>query len=136
NLRLKDGETQVLAGLISREDRYSANRVPGVGDLPIVGRLFSNTNDTRNRTEIMLLITPHLARALTRPEAGTVEFAAGTEAATGTPRLGGAPLAPIPAEPQPQPQPDTQGQPAIPQQQQPPTGGTLVPFGGVKPAPQ
>ena len=138
NLRLKDGETQVLAGLISREDRYSANRVPGMGDLPVVGRLFSNTNDTRNRTEIMLLITPHLARALTRPEAGTVEFAAGTEAATGTPRLGGAPLAPIPVEQQPQaPQPDTSGQPAVPQQQQqPPTGGTLVPFGGVKPAPQ
>ncbi|HEY1289209.1 MAG TPA: secretin N-terminal domain-containing protein, partial [Burkholderiales bacterium] len=137
-LRLKDGETQVLAGLISREDRYSANRVPGMGNLPIVGRLFSNTNDTRNRTEIMLLITPHLARALQRPEAGTVEFAAGTEAATGTPRLGGAPIAPIPVEQQPQPQqqPDAQGQPAIPQQQQPPAGGTLVPFGGVKPAPQ
>jgi len=138
NLRLKDGETQVLAGLISREDRYSANRVPGMGELPVVGRLFSNTNDTRNRTEIMLLITPHLARALMRPEAGTVEFAAGTEAATGTPRLGGAPLSPIPVEQQPQPQPqqpETQGAPAIPQQQ-PPTGGTLVPFGGVKPAPQ
>jgi general secretion pathway protein D len=137
NLRLRDGETQVLAGLISREDRKSADRVPGLGELPIVGRLFSSTNDTRNRTEIMLLITPHLARALTRPEAGTVEFAAGTEASTGVPRLGGAPLAPIPAEPQPQGQtPDASGAPAVPQQQQPPTGGTLVPFGGVKPAPQ
>jgi general secretion pathway protein D len=139
NLRLKDGETQVLAGLISREDRYSANRVPGMGELPIVGRLFSNTNDTRNRTEIMLLITPRLARALARPDASTVEFAAGTEASTGVPRLGGAPIAPIPVEPQPQsPTPDTSGAPAIPQQQQqqPPTGGTLVPFGGVKPTPQ
>ena len=48
---------------------------------------------------------------------------------------GGAPLAPIPVEPQPQ-GPDTSGAPAIPQQQPPPTGGTLVPFGGVKPAPQ
>ncbi len=135
-LRLKDGETQVLAGLISREDRRSADRVPGLGELPIVGRLFSSTNDTRNRTEIMLLITPHLARALIRPDASSVEFAAGTEAATGTPRLGGAPIAPIPAEPQPQgPTPDTSGAPVVPQQQ-PPTGGTLVPFGGVKPAPQ
>src|SRR4051794_19621698 len=132
-LRLKDGETQVLAGLISREDRRSADRVPGMGELPIVGRLFSSTNDTRNRTEIMLLITPHLARALIRPDASSVEFAAGTEASTGVPRLGGAPLAPIPAEPQPQGQaPDTSGTPATPPQQQPPpTGGTLVPFGGV-----
>ncbi|MFL6566936.1 MAG: secretin N-terminal domain-containing protein [Burkholderiales bacterium] len=136
-LRLKDGETQVLAGLISREDRRSADRVPGMGELPIVGRLFSNTNDTRNRTEIMLLITPHLARALIRPDASSVEFAAGTEASTGVPRLGAAPLAPIPAEPQPQgPTPETSGAPVIPQQQQPPTGGTLVPFGGVKPTPQ
>jgi general secretion pathway protein D len=133
-LRLKDGETQVLAGLISREDRRSADRVPGLGELPIVGRLFSNTNDTRNRTEIMLLITPHLARALIRPDASSVEFAAGTEASTGVPRLGGAPLAPIPAEPQ-GPTPETSGAPVIPQQQ-PPTGGTLVPFGGVKPTPQ
>jgi general secretion pathway protein D len=135
-LRLKDGETQVLAGLISREDRRSADRVPGLGELPIVGRLFSSTNDTRNRTEIMLLITPHLARALVRPDASSVEFAAGTEASTGVPRLGGAPLAPIPAEPQPGQTPDASGAPVIPQQQQPPTGGTLVPFGGVKPTPQ
>jgi general secretion pathway protein D len=133
NLRLRDGETQVLAGLISREDRRSADRVPGVGELPIIGRLFSNTNETKNRTEIMLLITPRLARALTRPEAGAVEFAAGTEAATGAPRLGAAPLAPI-GEPAPgqQPPPDIAPQP--PQQQVP--GGTLVPFGGVKPTPQ
>src|SRR3954463_543697 len=136
--RLKVGETQGLAGLISREDRRSAARVPGLGELPIVGRLFSSTNDTRNRTEIMLLITPHLARALVRPDASSVEFAAGTEASTGGPRLGGAPLAPIQAEPQGA-TPETSGAPVIPQQQQqqqPPTGGTLVPFGGVKPAPQ
>jgi general secretion pathway protein D len=71
--------------------------VPGLGELPIVGRLFSNTNDTRQPTEIMLLITPRLRARSTRPEAGTVEFAAGTEASTGVPRLGGAPIAPIPA---------------------------------------
>jgi general secretion pathway protein D len=140
NLRLKDGETQVLAGLISREDRRSADRVPGLGELPIAGRLFSNTTDTRNRTEIMLLITPRLARALTRPDAGTVEFAAGTEAATGTPRLGAAPLAPIGGEPtQPPPgAPDTAGAPPPPpqQQQQQQPGQPMLPFGGIKPAPQ
>ena len=87
NLRLRDGETQVLAGLINREDRRSADRVPGLGELPVLGRLFSNTRDTKNRTEIVLLITPRLMRGLTRPEAGSVEFAAGTEASTGVPRL-------------------------------------------------
>ena len=43
-LRLRDGETQVLAGLISDEDRRSANKIPYLGDLPITGRLFSNTD--------------------------------------------------------------------------------------------
>src|SRR6185436_10640093 len=42
SLRLKDGETQVLAGLINDEDRRSANRVPGASQLPLIGRLFSN----------------------------------------------------------------------------------------------
>jgi general secretion pathway protein D len=138
NLRLRDGETQVLAGLINREDRRSADRVPGLGELPVLGRLFSNTRDTKNRTEIVLLITPRLMRQLARPEAGSVEFAAGTEAATGAPRLGAAPFAPVsPAEAPPPgtpPPPESTGAPPVPQQ--PPAGPTLVPFGGVKPAPQ
>jgi len=141
NLRLKDGETQVLAGLISDDDRRSADRVPGLGDLPVAGRLFSHTLDNKTRTEIVLLITPRLVRQLARPEAGAVEFAAGTEAATGAPRLGGeiAPL-PLPVQPQaPQPPiptppgaPDASGLPSIPQ----PSTPQLVPFGGVKPSAQ
>ncbi|HSQ04143.1 MAG TPA: secretin N-terminal domain-containing protein, partial [Burkholderiales bacterium] len=46
-LRLRDGETQVLAGLIQDEERSTANRVPGVGELPVLGRLFSSNLDTR-----------------------------------------------------------------------------------------
>src|SRR3954465_13716113 len=91
NLRLRDGETQVLAGLISDDDRRSADRVPGLGDLPVAGRLFSHTLENNTRTEIVLLITPRLARTLARPDAASVEFAAGTEASTGTPRLRAAP---------------------------------------------
>ena len=75
-LRLRDGETQVLAGLINDEDRRSANRVPGVSQLPLIGRLFSNNNDTVSKTEIVLLITPRLVRTLARPEARATEFAA------------------------------------------------------------
>lgn len=41
-LRLRDGETQLLAGLISRDERSTASRVPGLGDLPVLGRLFSS----------------------------------------------------------------------------------------------
>jgi general secretion pathway protein D len=150
NLRLKDGETQVLAGLISDDDRRTADRVPGLGELPVAGRLFSHTNENNTRTEIVLLITPRLVRTLARPDAGSVEFAAGTEAATGAPRLGGdlpmpafAPTtAPQPPIPTPPGAPDASGLPSIPLPQPgappvaPPQSPPLVPFGGVKPSAQ
>jgi len=50
-----------------------------VGDLPIVGRLFGSQQDTRNKTEVVLSITPHLIRNLQRPPASASEFSAGTE---------------------------------------------------------
>lgn len=82
-LQLKDGETQMLAGLINDEERRTAVKVPGLGDLPIIGRLFSSTSDTANKNEIVLLITPHVVRNLARPEARFEEFLAGTEASIG-----------------------------------------------------
>jgi len=128
-LRLKDGETQVLAGLISDEDRRSASRVPGLGDFPVLGRLFSSTSDTINKTEIVLLITPKLMRNLARPDARTTEFAAGTEASSSGGPLGAtsspSSFTPVqPAAPVSVPSPGTSGTP--------PQGGTVVPFGGVQ----
>jgi len=82
-LRLKDGETQVLAGLISDEDRAGASKVPGLGDLPIFGRLFSSNRDELNKTEIVLTITPRILRNIERPELADAEFFAGTESQTG-----------------------------------------------------
>ena len=79
-LQLKDGENQVLAGLINNEERSSGTKVPGLGELPVLGRLFGTGHDENNRTEIVLSITPHLVRNLTRPVATATEFGAGTEA--------------------------------------------------------
>jgi general secretion pathway protein D len=78
-LRLKDGETQVLAGLINDEDRSTANKLPGMGDLPVLGRLFSTHRDDKQKTEIVLSITPHLIRRLERPRAIASEFWSGSE---------------------------------------------------------
>lgn len=78
-LQLKDGENQVLAGLINSEDRSSGSKVPGVGDLPVLGRLFGSGHDENNKTEIVLSITPHIVRNVLRPEALSSEFSAGTE---------------------------------------------------------
>jgi general secretion pathway protein D len=82
-LRLKDGETQVLAGLINDEDRRNSAKVPLLGDLPVVGRLFTNNNDTATKTEIVLLITPRVVRNLRRPGIRLEEFPSGTEGAVG-----------------------------------------------------
>jgi general secretion pathway protein D len=82
-LRLKDGETQVLAGLISDEDRSTASRVPGLGDLPLLGRLFSNQRDERSKTEIVLLITPRVLRSDATRQPALTEFRGGTENSIG-----------------------------------------------------
>lgn len=119
-LRLKDGETQVLAGLISDEDRSSASRVPGLGDLPLLGRLFSSQRDERSKTEIVLLITPRVLRSDATRQPALTEFRGGTENAIG----GGlsAPFAPVVA-----PQPPLQ--PALPAgiQPEPLVDGVAVP---------
>jgi general secretion pathway protein D len=78
-LRLKDGETQILAGLINKEDRKAANSIPGLGQLPIIGRLFSSRSDTASKTEVVLLITPRVVRNIVRPESPIEAFSSGTE---------------------------------------------------------
>jgi general secretion pathway protein D len=78
-LQLKDGENQVLAGLINNEDRSSGSKVPLVGSLPILGRLFGIGHDSSDKSEIVLSITPHLVRNIQRPALNASEFNAGTE---------------------------------------------------------
>jgi general secretion pathway protein D len=96
-LRLKDGETQVLAGLISDEDQSTANKVPGLGELPMLSRLFGSQKDDSTRSEIVLSITPHVLRAITRPELSVAEFNSGTEADIGGRGAAGSMLAAVPA---------------------------------------
>ncbi|MEW6414719.1 MAG: secretin N-terminal domain-containing protein [Pseudomonadota bacterium] len=100
-LRLKDGETQVLAGLISDEDRSGASKVPLFGDIPLLGRLFSNHRDELNKTEIVLLITPRIIRNIERPALADAEFLSGTDSAASDQALQ---LRSMPAPP-PAPQP-------------------------------
>jgi len=83
-LRLHDGETQVLMGLIGDEDRRAANKVPGLGNLPMLGKLFANNIGDQKKTEIMLSITPRIVRNVQRASAQTAEFWSGTEAALRT----------------------------------------------------
>lgn len=86
-LRLKDGETQILAGLISDEDRSSSSKVPLVGELPIAGRLFGSQKDDDHRSEILLSITPRVVRSIRRPDMLLAEFESGTESGIGVSTL-------------------------------------------------
>ena len=83
NLRLKDGETQILAGLISEDERKTVTQIPGLGDLPVVGRLFGSHLDNGARSEVVLLVTPRVIRNVTRPQLQFEEFPSGTDAAIG-----------------------------------------------------
>jgi general secretion pathway protein D len=78
-LRLKDGENQVLAGLINDEDRRTLSKLPGLGDLPLLGRLFGSQLDDKLKSEIVLSITPRLVRPTAVRAAELKEFDSGNE---------------------------------------------------------
>jgi len=78
-LRLKHGETQILAGLIQDSERKNADKLPGLGEIPILGRLFSRHIDEKNKTEIVLAITPKVISNVTLPEATFSEYWSGTD---------------------------------------------------------
>jgi general secretion pathway protein D len=82
-LRLKNGETQVLAGLISDEERSSTSHIPGLGEIPLIGRAFGSQKDTSSKTEIILLITPRVLRNILRPDFGQPALPSGTESSVG-----------------------------------------------------
>lgn len=91
NLRVRDGETSVLAGLIRKEDQRSNTGIPILNELPLVSKLFGSSQDSNSKTEIVLLITPHIIRNLETPGIGLQEYTSGTENAVGAPpiQLGG-----------------------------------------------
>lgn len=96
-LRLKNGETDVLAGLIGSTERTSGNKLPGLGDLPVLGRLFGATTDDDEKTEIVLAITPHLVRNVQRPDAANASFNSGTETSLHAGQGSGGGSSPAPA---------------------------------------
>ena len=61
-LRLRNGETSMIAGLIRQEERSSLNGLPGVADIPVIGRIFGQNSDETLESDIILTITPRIAR--------------------------------------------------------------------------
>jgi len=76
-IRLKDGETNLLAGLIRDEERRVLRGVAGLSDLPIVGRLFAQTQRETQETDIVLTLTPRVIRVLDLSEEDLRPFRVG-----------------------------------------------------------
>jgi general secretion pathway protein D len=103
-IRLRDGETNMLAGLIRDTERTVLSGVPGLSDLPLVGRLFAYNKKEAQQTDILLTLTPHIIRVLDLDEADLRPFRVGRD--TVAPVL----EAPIPGELAP----PRDGQPNVP----------------------
>lgn len=65
-LELADGQTIGIAGMLSENVRDSISKLPGLGDIPILGQLFRSQNYISGETELVILVTPHLAKPIDR----------------------------------------------------------------------
>src|SRR6185295_18625718 len=78
-IRLRDGETNLLAGLIRDDERRVLEGVPGLSDLPVLGKIFAHTRRETQETDIVLTLTPHIIRVLDLTEADLRPFRVGTD---------------------------------------------------------
>jgi general secretion pathway protein D len=152
-VRLRDGETQILGGLIQSNEQNTASKIPGLGHLPIVGRLFGNNSGSGKKSEIVLSITPHIIRPPAVLDASVREVFSGTESSirqralqldpvgavrmpssTPVPATPGAPARSVAPAPAPLPVPNAQPAAVQPPATLPPVAPTAVP-GGPTPTP-
>ncbi|MDA8098244.1 MAG: cohesin domain-containing protein [Nitrospiraceae bacterium] len=80
-INLRDGETVIIGGLIKDEERRAENKIPLLGDIPILGKLFSSSDDGTVKTDILMSITPNIVRGLEVPDKDSQSFWSGTEEA-------------------------------------------------------
>lgn len=64
SIALADGESFIISGLVSKSTLSKVNKLPGLGNLPILGALFRQSNLTRDETELLMIVTPHLVQPL------------------------------------------------------------------------
>ena len=59
-IRLRDGQTLILSGIIQDQDRTTVSKIPILGDIPLLGSLFRKTNRSNQRQEVIVLLTPQI----------------------------------------------------------------------------
>jgi general secretion pathway protein D len=103
-IRLRDGETSLLAGLIRDDERRTLDGIPGLSDLPLLGHLFSHSQRQTEQSDIVLTLTPHIVRVLDLNEADLRPFKVGRESVTAVELPIPLPV-PVPTTPETAPQP-------------------------------
>jgi general secretion pathway protein D len=109
-IRLRDGETSMLAGLIRDDERKSLDGIPGLSDVPVVGKMFAHSQKSTLQTDIVLTLTPHIVRFIDLTESDLRPFRVSRESgATGGVDFPNS-LLPPPPVPEPAQPPATPGQ--------------------------
>jgi general secretion pathway protein D len=78
-LTLRDGETVIIGGLINNNERQSIRTIPGIGDFPAIGSMFSNRDDQDTKNDVLMVITPVVIRSQEIPATEATEIWSGTE---------------------------------------------------------
>ena len=105
-IRLKDGETNMLAGLIRDDERKVRDGIPGLSDIPGIGHLLGHSSNERNQTDVIVMLTPRIVRVLELSEDDLRAFQMGRDSSStitaparfGAP-AGGITIPPMPDEP-------------------------------------
>jgi general secretion pathway protein D len=127
-IRLQDGETNLLAGLIRDNERRVLDGIPGLSDIPLVGRMFAHNRRETQESDIVLTLTPRIVRILNLTEEDLRPFRVGRAGAGGAGGVIDLPVVldtPPPLAPAPQPQPGTA----------PPADAPLPPAAPIQPPP-
>jgi len=126
-ISLRDGETNMLAGLIRADERRVVDGIPGLSDIPAIGRLFAHTRTETTESDIVLTLTPHIVRRLNVTADDLRAFRVGRDSISALDTL--PPALDLPPPPEPTP--------AVPPAGTPPPPGTApvppVPPGTVLP---
>jgi general secretion pathway protein D len=78
-IRLRDGETNMLAGLILDNERRGLTGLPGIASIPLIGKLFARNKDEASQTDIVMTLTPHVIRRTDIDEEDLRSFLVGGE---------------------------------------------------------
>jgi len=102
-IKVKNGETRLLGGLLQTTDSVTNNRIPLLSNIPGLGRLFVSGPREQTRTDVLISLTPRIVKVLERPEPEMESFLSGTAESFGppVPGLPGVPTTPAPPVPRP-----------------------------------